>query len=583
MTQSGTAAWIGRVVNTDIVDLYDADHAITLTEQGFETGDIVLVMRQAPAPVTIVAKKGSCLERTYTVLARNGINPEHSVAALEEAGRFQSTKFCNDPTLRDLTDLNFVTIDNEDSRDLDQALLVEHKSDGGFVVHYALADAAWFVRPGSALFEEALQRGVTYYAPQFSASMLPDILSQDLISLNPNELRRALVFHIKLDSQGTVLNTDVSRAKVQSRAKLSYSQVQEFFDATANNLPHPLAKANYARSLLALKSVGILRLEDSRFRDVVEVDRREAQVIIADQRQHRFSIEVRARLASEKYNEQISLLCNMEGARLLNKLGRSTADMQSIFRVHLPPLKTRIKKFREQLDQVINAQSLDESWYWHKETSLADYLAGLPKDEQTSRVKRCIERLILRTNRASTFEEVSDQHYALGVDSYARFSSPMREIVGIFTHKELYEALEFDPLGDPEEDVRIRNSVIAMANTAKSTQRALEKAFQLEAIKDFLNHDLALPIEKRSWYPATVFTIEKNRIIVNLDEIALDLKLYTADLEDQFGCTYTVDSIQITPSNSKGVKLKLADCVRIRTRTWDEKRQRFLFDVASSF
>ena len=90
------------------------------------------------------------------------LHTEHSNKAMSEADHWLANPGHDDPTLDDLTALPFVTIDNPDSRDLDQALYIEETADG-YRLRYALADAAYYVRPGSALFDEALQRGAIFY------------------------------------------------------------------------------------------------------------------------------------------------------------------------------------------------------------------------------------------------------------------------------------------------------------------------------------------------------------------------------------------------------------------------------------
>ena len=113
------------------------------------------------------------------------ISLEHSTACIEETNYWLKHDGLDDPQLLDLTHLPFVTIDNENSRDLDQAVHID-RTDQGYRVMYALADAAYYISPGSALFDEALKRGTSYYTPLLSAAMLPPPLSEGLISLNPN-------------------------------------------------------------------------------------------------------------------------------------------------------------------------------------------------------------------------------------------------------------------------------------------------------------------------------------------------------------------------------------------------------------
>jgi ribonuclease R len=161
----------------------------------------------------------------------------------------------DDPALIDLTPEPFVTIDNEGSRDLDQALAITR--DGpGYRLRYALADAAYYVRPGSALFAEALARGASYYLPGWSIPMLPRPLSEGLVSLNAGVPRRAMVWTFGLDPQGAIVDVALERARIQSHAQLTYAGVQALHDADARGETHPLAERVYTESLRLLGRSG---------------------------------------------------------------------------------------------------------------------------------------------------------------------------------------------------------------------------------------------------------------------------------------------------------------------------------------
>ncbi len=180
-----------------------------------------------PSPKDVVADALQTLE----------IDTAHSSESLAETRHWLANPGVDDPVLVDWTRLPFVTIDNPDSRDLDQALLIERHENSGYRVRYALADAAYYVRPGSALFNEALDRGTTYYTPILAVPMLPVELSEGLVSLNPMVDRRALVFDMIVNERATVTRTSIVRARIHSQAKLDYLCVRA---GLAGHLSHPI-------------------------------------------------------------------------------------------------------------------------------------------------------------------------------------------------------------------------------------------------------------------------------------------------------------------------------------------------------
>src|SRR5512132_2311688 len=139
-----------------------------------------------------------------------------------------------EPRLPDLdrTDLELITIDPAGSRDLDQALHIMRGPSGEFVISYAIADLAAFVRPGDPIDLESHRRGTTLYAPDTRTPLHPAALSERAASLLPNEVRPALLWTITLDHRGQTVAAEVVRARVRSRAQLSYSQAQAEIDST---------------------------------------------------------------------------------------------------------------------------------------------------------------------------------------------------------------------------------------------------------------------------------------------------------------------------------------------------------------
>lgn len=565
--------WVAIVKGRQCVGLFDVTLSCNAPPNAPE-GSVYLI-RMATEPV-LLAQAKSARQRVYCQLADMGLNPCHPAAALAESQQHIEQPGLHEASLRDLTVLGFVTIDNKGSRDLDQALYID-ASPTGFCVYYALADAAWYVRPDSALFAEALARGASYYAPGLAVPMLPRGLSEGLISLNPQVLRRALVFEIHLNPQGEVQKTSVYQAKIKSRAQLTYTGVQHFLDARQRGAKHPYEDREYAQSLCALASVGQLRLQLAEARDVVRYERLESQIKLAGEASAIFKMAQRERNDVERYNEQISLLCNMEGAKLLAQHQRLTPELQAVFRVHLPPIKQRLQQLRGTIDALCKVHGLSNRWRWLPTKSLADYLQQLPREPK--RLRQAIERQLLLVNHASQFTEQAGPHHALGVAGYARFSSPMREVVGIFTHKELLEAIGLLPAMPRSEDEALRVRVIAVANEAKKTQKALDKAFQLKVIDQLLHDDLSQELSQRPERLATVMGIRGHKIYLLLDDLGMDLKAYKTDLDAVWSTDYRFDRIAVQSSDD-APDFRLGDGVRVKTLAWDKERARFALAIS---
>jgi exoribonuclease R len=299
----------------------------------------------------------------------------------------------------DATDIPLVTIDPAGSRDLDQAVHIAGEGDG-FVVSYAIADVAAFVRPGSPVDVEANRRGETLYFPDLRVPLHPPSLSEQAASLLPGQLRPAVLWRITLDQAGDVRDVDVRRARVRSRAQLDYASVEQ--------------SPNVHDAVTLLPDVGRLRLALARRRHAINLDLPEQQV---EQSGDRWRLTVRAPLPVESYNAEISLLTGMCAARLM------LDHRHGILRTLPPPGHDALRALRRA------AQALGIDWPDGAEPG--DVLAGL--DRANPRHVVLIEHAttLLRGAAYTTFAgelPAVRTHAGIGAP-YAHVTAPLRRLV----------------------------------------------------------------------------------------------------------------------------------------------------------
>ncbi|MFH8927662.1 RNB domain-containing ribonuclease [Streptomyces pristinaespiralis] len=207
---------------------------------------------------------------------------------------------------QDAKDIPFFTIDPPGSVDLDQAMHLARR-DGGYRVHYAIADVAAFVTPGSALDAEAHRRVQTLYFPDGKVPLHPPGLSEKAASLLPGQSAPALLWRIDLDAEGRTVGTDVRRALVRSRARLDYEGAQRQIDSGTAEEP-----------LALLKDIGTLR-------EALEVERGGISLNVPEQEVTEgdggYVLEYRAPRPADGWNAQISLLTGMAAAGLMTASG----------------------------------------------------------------------------------------------------------------------------------------------------------------------------------------------------------------------------------------------------------------------
>jgi exoribonuclease R len=302
----------------------------------------------------------------------------------------------------DATDVELVTLDPLGSRDLDQALHIASDGDG-YLISYAIADVAAFVRGGSPIDHEAWRRGETLYFPDLRVPLHPTVLSEGAASLLPDQVRPAALWRIGLDADGNPTSIDVRRARVRSRAQLDYSGMQ----AALENRRMPAA-------LALLESVGTKRLALARQRHAINLDLPGQEV---ERDGPGWRLRSRDMLPVERYNAEISLLTGMCAARLMLDGGLG------ILRTLPDPDEHTVHALQRA------ARALGVAW--PHDALPGDVLAALDRSKPHHVVLIDQARALLRGAGYTAFESAAPEesgHAGIGAP-YAHVTAPLRRLV----------------------------------------------------------------------------------------------------------------------------------------------------------
>ncbi|QPC93431.1 RNB domain-containing ribonuclease [Mesorhizobium sp. INR15] len=293
----------------------------------------------------------------------------------------------------DRTAMPFVTLDPAASTDLDQAFSIE-ASGADLLLHYAIADVAWFVEDGDAIDTEAWTRGETLYLPDGKAGLYPPTLAEGAASLLPDGPRPAVIFTVRVGEDGAVKLDGAERAIIQSRAKLAYDSVQ------ASDLPADFSEM--ARRMA----------ENEERRGASRVDPPEQEVERLANGGYQLSF--RPLLQSEKDNAALSLAANMAIADAM------LAHRTGLFRVMAPPDASKVQRLRNA------AQALGLSW--PATTSLRDYQRTLdPGNKQQAALMLEIRHAGSGASYQPFEEGVVPWHEAMAA-TYAHATAPLRRL-----------------------------------------------------------------------------------------------------------------------------------------------------------
>jgi exoribonuclease-2 len=188
---------------------------------------------------------------TWAMFSR-GLEPEFSQAAQRQVTAFKGPALESDDSIRDLTAMLWCSIDNDDSRDLDQLTAIEPLHHGQVRVYVAIADVDALVKKSSPVDEHARTNTTSVYTSAVVFPMLPDRLCTDLTSLNPDEDRMALVNEMTFSEDGVLMNATLYRARVRNKAKLAYDAVSAWIEGEGD-LPEPAQRVKGMNTQLRLQ------------------------------------------------------------------------------------------------------------------------------------------------------------------------------------------------------------------------------------------------------------------------------------------------------------------------------------------
>ena len=194
---------------------------------------------------------------------QRGLLPDFSAEALVELGKIQTPATINSEKVRDLRDLLWASIDNDDSLDLDQLTVAEAMPEDRVKIHVAVADVDALVNNGSAIDEHARHNTTSVYTAGSIFPMLPEKLSTNLTSLNFNEDRLAIVIEMVVGPDGSLMDSDIYRAHVRNHAKLAYNSVAAWLEGNGI-VPEALAAIEGLQENLRLQDRTAQRMKDLR-------------------------------------------------------------------------------------------------------------------------------------------------------------------------------------------------------------------------------------------------------------------------------------------------------------------------------
>ncbi|MFT3905363.1 MAG: ribonuclease R [Steroidobacteraceae bacterium] len=361
---------------------------------------------------------------TETALARFELPVEFSAQALADAERWGGSVDPAEAARRvDLRELPLVTIDGKDARDFDDAVFAEPVT-GGFRLVVAIADVSHYVRPGTALDDEARARGTSVYFPNRVIPMLPEALSNHLCSLEPQVDRLCMVADMEIASRGTLRNCKVYPAVMRSAARLTYDQAY-----AALFKGEPAARAPLGalvERLLPLVEVYRALLAARRKRGALDLDAPEAAFRINEAGQVE-DVFFPSRNDAHRLIEECMVLANVAVAQVL-----SAQHQAALYRVHAAPDERKL----EQLSSTLRVLGIEVPLPAPEELKTRD-LASIATKVRDPGERAFVETLVVRSMAQALYQPENIGHFGLALTHYAHFTSPIRRYPDLMVHRSL--------------------------------------------------------------------------------------------------------------------------------------------------
>ena len=361
------------------------------------------------------------------------INDVFSEAVMEEVDKLPLEVSENEIVgRRDLRNEVIFTIDGDDTKDIDDAISIEKKGEN-YILGVHIADVSYYVKEGTELYKEALDRGTSVYLADRVVPMLPHKISNGICSLNPNVDRLSVSCVMEIDPTGKVIDHDIFESVIKSRIQMTYKKVNKIL----NDEEEPEGYAEYVDKLKLMEELAVILRKAKEGRGYLDFDAKEAKIIV-DENGKAIDVVLREQGKGENLIEDFMIVANETVASHLFYL-----NYPSIYRVHEVPDDDKIKDFINQVSFLgINVTGKRE---FSNPRNLKQLLDQLRDKEEFD----ILSNMLLRCMRKAEYKDQNLGHYGLGSKCYTHFTSPIRRFPDTTVHNLLRKYIFNEP--EPKE------------------------------------------------------------------------------------------------------------------------------------
>lgn len=499
--------------------------------------------------------KGDKDAELLSVLKEHNIPCEFPLEVLNEAKNMETTIPEYEKERRaDYTGKTIFTIDGEDAKDLDDAISIERKENGNYVLGVHIADVSHYVQENSHIDREALKRGTSVYLIDHVVPMLPKELSNGLCSLNPNEEKLAISVIMEIDQKGNVKKSSFYESVIQSDARLTYQEVTDYLNRKNSSFEEKYPFL--VDEIKWLKELTLILQKRREKRGSIDFDFDEC-VILLDSDGKVMDVKAYERGIANKMIEECMLVCNETVAEYFAK-----RDIPFVYRIHSEPIE-------EKMETLFNYMEFLEHPLDWGETIESKNFQSLLNETKEWKEGKAIQLLLLHSMMQARYSPECKGHFGLATPYYTHFTSPIRRYPDLQIHRILKEYLHHAIDSKRKEQLKeiVQKSSEISSRRERIAEQAEEEYKQLKKMEW-----MEAKVEEE--FDGIVTDVTEKYLIVTLDN-TIEGKI-SIDSVKKHGYMYS-PNLMAWVNEIGGVYL--GDSIRVKVKRVSMEEREIYFDI----
>ncbi len=516
--------------------------------------------------IRVLGQKGINNVEMESIILERGFEVGFPAAVLKDAEVIEANKTITAEEIskrRNMSGTTTFTIDPFDAKDFDDAISFKRisgdPSGAMYEIGIHIADVSHYVREGTALDKEAIKRGCSVYLVDRTIPMLPEVLSNDVCSLNPHEDKLTFSAIFTIDDQTNIHSRWFGRTMINSTHRFTYEDAQAVIDGRPAIHDTTTDSTIYREDLVTLNDLAKIMRKKNAAMGAIEFEQDEVKFKL-DENGKPIGVYAKERLDAHKLVEEYMLLANREVAKFIfdSIKKKGPRDTGSLYRIHDIPDKDRIKDLQifvktmgydlRAKDGVVTAKDINH---------LLAQIEGTPHES-------LIRTATIRSMQKAVYSTKNIGHFGLAFPFYTHFTSPIRRYPDVLVHRTLARHLNNEPFGDGEIVAlqRVAESSTAREIDASHAERDSKKLKQVEYMSERVGQE----------FEGTISGVAKWGVYVEENETKCEGVIPTGKLGDEF---FVFDEKTYSMVGEKsGKKYTLGDVIKFKVMSADlDKRQ----------